>query len=87
MICYADKTFCASQNCKNECGRAINELQRMDARIKNMPISWGYFCGEPDIDPFACEHQWDGKLINTAYAANLGLCKLCGQKLYIALTE
>jgi len=45
---YKDKTFCASPNCKNACGRKITDEQRGEAQRLNMPICWGYFCGEPE---------------------------------------
>ncbi len=49
MITYADRTFCASRACINECGRKITKEQRADAVRKNMAISWGFFCGEDSI--------------------------------------
>ncbi len=49
--CWRDKTYCASPNCTNECGR------KMGARIKYLmsvdehnSISYAYFCGEPEND-------------------------------------
>lgn len=48
MMCYRDKTFCASPNCKNECGRKITDAQRGEAERLGLFISWGYFCGEPE---------------------------------------
>jgi len=44
MLCYRDKTFCASPNCKNECGRKLLEPVMMDGTY----ISYAYFCGEPE---------------------------------------
>lgn len=49
MMCYRDKTFCASPNCKNECGRKITDKQRDEAEKVGLPIAWGYFCGEPEV--------------------------------------
>jgi hypothetical protein len=40
---YLDRTFCASPNCKNECGRKMTEEQR-NRRPENMPVSYAYFC-------------------------------------------
>ncbi len=48
MMCYKDKTFCASPNCKNECGRQMTDQQRVEAVRLGLFISWGYFCSEPD---------------------------------------
>ncbi len=47
MICFKDRTFCASPNCKNECGRKISDLERQDAVHLDMPIAWAYFCDIP----------------------------------------
>ncbi len=47
MRCYKDKTFCASDGCKNDCGRHITELERQEAIALSLPISWGWFCGLP----------------------------------------
>lgn len=42
-----DKTFCASPDCKNDCGRKMTEMEK--AVLKTMPdsyrISYSYFCG------------------------------------------
>jgi len=50
-----DKTFCASPDCQNKCGRKMNETERKFVRGHPWyPISYGYFCGEPtsiDINP------------------------------------
>lgn len=51
MIVFKDKTFCASPNCKNDCGRKMTreehaELQRLSPDDW-MPVSSGHFCGEP----------------------------------------
>ena len=47
MLSYRDKTFCASDGCKNECGRGITESEREEAKALGLPISWGWFCGLP----------------------------------------
>lgn len=39
------------------------------------------------IFPLACNHEWDGVILNRPYAANLGLCKHCGQECYAASIE
>jgi hypothetical protein len=53
MMCYLDKTFCASPDCKNECGRQLTQEIRDGAEKwwggKDAPIAVSYFCGgEPD---------------------------------------
>lgn len=51
---FKDKTFCASKNCKNKCGRAIPQSLLEDTMYKYIEcmLSIGYFCDE------------DGELIN-----------------------
>ena len=49
---FLDKTFCASPNCMNVCGRKMNEEQRKlyPTALKISPfinLSFAYFCGEP----------------------------------------
>ena len=46
MLSYRDKTFCKSPGCKNDCGRKITEKEREEAQRLDMPICWGYFCGD-----------------------------------------
>ena len=56
MMCFKDKTFCASPNCKNECGRKMtpeleDELKRANMPDKwdgMLPVSYNYFCGKPE---------------------------------------
>lgn len=55
---FLDKTFCASPNCKNECGRQLTEEQKQDlamlsdAGYWSSQVSYSYFCGEPNDDLF-----------------------------------
>ena len=59
MLNWRDHTFCASPNCKNLCGRKMTdkEIEERKEFIKNskdgfdLPISYGYFCGEPLSNP------------------------------------
>jgi len=50
---YKDRTFCASPNCKNECGRKLIEEERIDlamledAGYWSAIVSYAYFCGKP----------------------------------------
>jgi len=47
---YLDKTFCASPNCKNDCGRQMTDLERERLiYLNNDRVSYGYFCGEPSL--------------------------------------
>lgn len=52
MICYKDRTFCASPNCKNDCGRQLTDDIIKSAEKwwggKDAPIAVSYFCGEPE---------------------------------------
>ena len=45
---YLDKTFCASPNCKNDCGRRMTdeELDRL-IYLNYDRVSYDYFCGFP----------------------------------------
>jgi hypothetical protein len=47
---YKDRTFCASPNCKNECGRKMTDEEKA-ANFDNQWISYGYFCEPPKDDP------------------------------------
>lgn len=43
-----DKTFCASPNCQNECGRKMSDEHKAIIKKNANPwISYAYFCGEP----------------------------------------
>ena len=48
MICYLDKTFCVSPNCK--CERKLTNKIRKAAEKwwggKDVPIAVGYLCGK-----------------------------------------
>lgn len=50
MECYKDRCFCGSPDCKNKCGRKITPAELDDAERRNVPIAYGYFCGEPKGD-------------------------------------
>lgn len=51
---FKDKTFCASPNCKNACGRKMTDKQKMDLSMLSDADYWStqvwyaYFCGEPE---------------------------------------
>ena len=44
MHSYKDKTFCGSPNCKNECGRQLQDHERLEAVWRNVPIMYADFC-------------------------------------------
>jgi hypothetical protein len=44
---YLDKTFCASPNCKNDCGRKMNATDKVFLQgHPGYPVSFGYFRGK-----------------------------------------
>ena len=46
--CYRDKTYCATPDCKNECGRKMSEeVRQLLAQDKHGRTAYAYFCGEP----------------------------------------
>lgn len=62
-----DKTFCASPNCVGDCGRKMSESLRMRLDSQKVkPISYGYFCGEPE-----CPEIRDINIIDA--------CPTCGE--------
>ena len=49
--CYRDKTYCASPECKNECGRKMSKVVK--AALKHVCygyINYAYFCCEEPFD-------------------------------------
>lgn len=49
MICFRDRTWCASPNCEGECGRKPTIEIKAAMRTQNLPISWAYLCGEGEV--------------------------------------
>lgn len=56
MSGFKDRTFCASPDCKNECGRKMTNLECVELDELNRTriyypceVSYGYFCGEPEF--------------------------------------
>lgn len=46
---YLDKTFCASPQCKNDCGRRMTDREREQLTYSQAQyVSYGYFCGEDE---------------------------------------
>lgn len=54
MISFMDTTFCASPDCKGECGRQWTPDLAAKAKrwwgSDDAPVAFSYFCGEPGID-------------------------------------
>lgn len=50
MICYLDKAWCSSPNCKNKCGRKFTSKHHELAKLwwggPNYPLSTSPFCDE-----------------------------------------
>ena len=46
---FKDKTFCASPNCKNDCGRKMTDEEKVQSISSGLFVSYAYFCGEPAI--------------------------------------
>lgn len=51
---FKDRTYCASPNCENKCGRKMSIKERDELNELNKvrlfypcEVSYGYFCGEP----------------------------------------
>lgn len=44
---YKDKTFCASKNCQNKCGRKMTEEEKKEVSEKPVLVCYSYFCGKP----------------------------------------
>jgi len=46
---YLDKTFCASPQCQNDCGRRMTDRERAALTYSEAQyVSYGYFCGEDE---------------------------------------
>lgn len=48
MLCFRDKTFCASPNCQNQCGRMLTEELKAEAIKVGLPIAYARFCDDED---------------------------------------
>ncbi len=50
MMCYLDRTFCASPNCQNKCGVKLTDEIKEGANKwwgkEGAPIAQSYFCDE-----------------------------------------
>lgn len=46
---FKDKTYCASPNCQNKCGRKMTDSERIELanyEWTDIPVGYGYFCDE-----------------------------------------
>ena len=50
MICYLDRSFCASKTEAHTCGREITEEQVKRADELGLPIAYSFYCGG-EFDP------------------------------------
>lgn len=48
MLCYRDKTFCASKVAGHSCGREFTDYDKEKAEEAGLPIAWGEFCFLPE---------------------------------------
>lgn len=46
MICYKDKTFCASEVKEHTCGRELTDEDNKHAEEIGLPIAYSKFCEE-----------------------------------------
>lgn len=46
MICYKDKTFCASEVTVHTCGRELTEEDKSHAEEIGLPVAYSHFCEE-----------------------------------------
>jgi len=58
LTCFRDKTYCASPNCQNACGRKMSkEIEAILKADKYGRTSYAYFCGEPEQELEDLEHD------------------------------
>ena len=48
MLCYRDKTFCASEVEVHMCGRELSEWEEDEARKMGLAIAYAEYCQEED---------------------------------------
>ncbi len=56
---YKDRTYCASPNCTNKCGRKMPEnekklLESLYSKGFSMLVSYAYFCGTDKKEKKIC---------------------------------
>lgn len=79
---YLDKTFCASEDCKNDCGRKMTEAERKhleSLETWNQRVSYANFCD--------CKHEYSRRLAKSGMNF-IDICKICGaQKNLVMLID
>lgn len=50
MLSFRDKTYCASPNCNNECGRKMTDIEKYELSQSEFYVSYAYFCHYPDMN-------------------------------------
>lgn len=60
---FMDKTFCASPNCKNDCGRKMTDKERilLDKQPDYITVSYASFCDKPDLTEEVLKGENDDK--------------------------
>ncbi len=48
MLCFRDRTYCASLNCQNNCGRMLTEELKAEAIKVGLPVAMALFCDDED---------------------------------------
>ncbi len=61
MICYKDRTFCASEVEEHTCGREITPKEIEEAKELGLPIAYGNFCEEKVCEK--CGGELSSKLV------------------------
>lgn len=49
MICYLDRTFCVTKNCKNACGRKLTDEIRQGAIQAGLPVMVSLLCETREV--------------------------------------
>ena len=45
--CFLDYTYCASTDCKNDCGSKMSDsIKEAVDKMKHCRVAFSYFCGE-----------------------------------------
>lgn len=54
MICYKDKTFCVSSNCK--CGRELTDKIKQEAEAFGLPLALANFCDDRSVNEWLADN-------------------------------
>jgi hypothetical protein len=50
MLCFNDRTYCASPDCENACGRKMSARDIEIAKKSLFPVAWSMFCGQVSME-------------------------------------